>query len=273
MKSLLRIGEVAQLLGVTTKAIRHYHKVGLLPEPGRSKSGYRLYTARDLLTLRRIRRLQALGLSLRQIAILLRDELHNRPLRKVLETLLAEVSDQLEVLQERREHIQHLLAEETLDDPDTPFDVPPTLRQALAQLHGQLPDFSPAALRQETKLFAQLDEFHWPGGEQLRERAMAFARYAADHPDEYHQLAAWSNRLAALADLPEDSPEIDRLADEFAGSVAARFLLHAPGVDALSEDKPFAGILKEMVGIALAPSVRRFVQRVASDSDFHDKAE
>lgn len=30
MKALLHIGEIAQLLGVTPKTIRHYHKIGLL---------------------------------------------------------------------------------------------------------------------------------------------------------------------------------------------------------------------------------------------------
>lgn len=29
----MRIGEIAALVGVTTRAIRHYHHVGLLPEP------------------------------------------------------------------------------------------------------------------------------------------------------------------------------------------------------------------------------------------------
>ena len=45
MRARLRIGEVAELLGVTPKAIRHYHKRGLLAEPTRSEGGYRLYTA------------------------------------------------------------------------------------------------------------------------------------------------------------------------------------------------------------------------------------
>jgi len=43
MKTQLHIGEVAKLLGITPKTIRHYHKVGLLTEPQRTESGYRLY--------------------------------------------------------------------------------------------------------------------------------------------------------------------------------------------------------------------------------------
>jgi DNA-binding transcriptional MerR regulator len=49
----LRIGEVARLVGVTTKTGRHYEKVGLLGEPERSEAGFRLYTADDLLRLQR----------------------------------------------------------------------------------------------------------------------------------------------------------------------------------------------------------------------------
>jgi predicted site-specific integrase-resolvase len=45
MRARLQIGEVVALLGVTPKAIRHYHKRGLLAEPTRSEGGYRLYTA------------------------------------------------------------------------------------------------------------------------------------------------------------------------------------------------------------------------------------
>ncbi len=67
MGPALHIGEVAHLLGVTQKTIRHYHKVGLLAEPARSQGGYRLYTTSDLRRVLRIRRLQALGLSLKQI--------------------------------------------------------------------------------------------------------------------------------------------------------------------------------------------------------------
>jgi DNA-binding transcriptional MerR regulator len=71
MRKMLQIGEVAQLLGVTSKTIRHYHKIGLLPEPERTESGYRLYNAQDLLHLKQIRHMQEFGLSLKHIKTLL----------------------------------------------------------------------------------------------------------------------------------------------------------------------------------------------------------
>ncbi len=39
----MRIGELAQQAGVTTKALRVYEQSGVLPEPARSPSGYRDY--------------------------------------------------------------------------------------------------------------------------------------------------------------------------------------------------------------------------------------
>ena|ERR1700680_2696953 len=39
MREQLHIGEVAALVGVSPKAIRYYHEVGLLSEPGRTGGG------------------------------------------------------------------------------------------------------------------------------------------------------------------------------------------------------------------------------------------
>jgi DNA-binding transcriptional MerR regulator len=41
----MRIGQVAEAVGMTTKALRYYERVGLLPEPDRTDSGYRDYSA------------------------------------------------------------------------------------------------------------------------------------------------------------------------------------------------------------------------------------
>lgn len=63
----LRIGQLAELAGVNPKTIRYYESIGLLPEPARSSSGYRLYSSGDTDRLRFIRRAKALGLSLEEI--------------------------------------------------------------------------------------------------------------------------------------------------------------------------------------------------------------
>ncbi len=64
----MRIGELADRLGVTTKSIRFYESIGLLPEPTRTSSGYRDYDEPDAERLTFIKTAQRLGLSLDEIA-------------------------------------------------------------------------------------------------------------------------------------------------------------------------------------------------------------
>ena len=72
---LLRIQEVAAMLGLTTRTIRYYEEVGLLAPAARSDGDYRLYDASDLDRLRFIRDLRDdAGFSLAQIRQLLEDE-------------------------------------------------------------------------------------------------------------------------------------------------------------------------------------------------------
>lgn len=66
------IGSLAKAAGVGVDAIRFYERVGLMPAPARSASGYRLYGAGARQRLEFIRRAQALGFSLEEIASLLK---------------------------------------------------------------------------------------------------------------------------------------------------------------------------------------------------------
>lgn len=63
----MRSKELADLAGVTVRTLRHYHQMGLLPEPPRADNGYRAYGALDLARVLRIKRLASLGMSLRQV--------------------------------------------------------------------------------------------------------------------------------------------------------------------------------------------------------------
>lgn len=64
---MLTIGQVASYLGMTVRAIRHYHQRGLLPEPERDISGYRRYGADAVVTLVRIKTLSDAGVPLARI--------------------------------------------------------------------------------------------------------------------------------------------------------------------------------------------------------------
>jgi DNA-binding transcriptional MerR regulator len=68
---MLTIGELASYAGVTVRAVRHYHAVGLLPEPGRDSSGYRAYDAAAVVALIRIRTLAEAGVPLARVRELL----------------------------------------------------------------------------------------------------------------------------------------------------------------------------------------------------------
>src|ERR1700749_103228 len=65
---MLTIGQLAGYAGVTTRAVRHYHQIGLLPEPERDASGYRRYGAAAVVSLIKIRTLASAGVPLSQIS-------------------------------------------------------------------------------------------------------------------------------------------------------------------------------------------------------------
>jgi Cu(I)-responsive transcriptional regulator len=67
----MNIGEVAARSGISPKMVRHYEQLGLLPRVARSDAGYRRYGARELHTLRFIRRARDLGFSIAEIGELL----------------------------------------------------------------------------------------------------------------------------------------------------------------------------------------------------------
>jgi MerR family transcriptional regulator, thiopeptide resistance regulator len=72
--TLYQVHEFAELAGVTVRALHHYDRMGLLKPSRRSDSGYRLYTNRDLVRLEQIVVLKFLGLPLKQIRDLLKQE-------------------------------------------------------------------------------------------------------------------------------------------------------------------------------------------------------
>mgnify|MGYP002778168198 CR=1 FL=1 len=67
----MKIGELAAATGCHFETIRYYEKVGLLPKPQRSASGYRAYRPGDIARVRFITRGRALGFSLDEIRSLL----------------------------------------------------------------------------------------------------------------------------------------------------------------------------------------------------------
>ncbi|WP_375545663.1 MerR family transcriptional regulator [Dietzia cinnamea] len=50
----MRIGQVAQIVGISARSIRHYHRLGVIAEPARTSGGYREYGVADLARIARI---------------------------------------------------------------------------------------------------------------------------------------------------------------------------------------------------------------------------
>ena len=71
MSDTYRIGEFAELAGVTVRALHHYDCIGLL-KPQRGSSGARLYCMKDLERLEQIAALKFLGIPLQEIKLLLK---------------------------------------------------------------------------------------------------------------------------------------------------------------------------------------------------------
>jgi DNA-binding transcriptional MerR regulator len=67
----LTISQLADHVGVTVRAIRHYHQRGLLSEPERDASGYRRYDAQAVVDLIKIKTLSDAGVPLARIEELL----------------------------------------------------------------------------------------------------------------------------------------------------------------------------------------------------------
>ena len=115
MESNMKIGELAKRTGFSTKAIRYYELLRLLPEPDRTESGYRMYSQKDVERLEFIEKAKRLGFSLDDIRdILILNEQQEQPCVHVLALLdqkLKQVDDVLRDLKAFRKELARLRKE------------------------------------------------------------------------------------------------------------------------------------------------------------------
>ena len=265
MRELLQIGEVAKLIGVTPKTIRYYHEIGLLAEPKRTEGGYRLYAAHDLLRLQRIRRLRSLGLTLDRIGEILgeSDVEQEVMLRNALQSLVEELTAQIIELEERREMLKHLLAEDSLDKPHLPDETPSALLLDIVrdQLGAYLANISEESWKWSEKVDALLGAFHWP--DSYRETIKDVVQHISEQPEQYKQLFALEERFAALANEPEDSPEVERLAEDYARSGELGQLQAMFSTNNAMGSSQLENVFMDLTTTLVSPAQRRFFEEVS----------
>ncbi|MER5622255.1 MerR family transcriptional regulator [Streptosporangium sp. NPDC002544] len=212
---MLTIGDLARHCGTTPKAIRLYHRKGLLPEPERAANGYRLYGAGALIRLQRIRGMRDLGLSLSRIRDLLDGQAAG--LREAIGELRSELDEQAALIARKRSVLDQLLRDNR--DPE----LPARLGAALATLEAA---GLPAAVLNRDKedlllVIALADD---PAATTAQLTTMYETLTTAPNLSRYVEL---SHRFAALADGGHDPAELDRLARDYTDFVLAAL----PGLD------------------------------------------
>lgn len=102
-----KVGQLAQLTGLTVRTLHHYDQLGLLSPSTRTPSGHRLYGEPDVRRLYQIVALRELGLPLEVIGDLLTGE---PAVADLLRDQLAHVDRQLEAIQALRRRLTTMVA-------------------------------------------------------------------------------------------------------------------------------------------------------------------
>ena len=108
----MNIGEAAVATGISAKMIRYYEETGLIRPALRSGSGYRVYAANDIQTLRFVRRARDLGFTVKQIEGLLtlwRDRSRaSFDVKRIATDHIADLQKKMRELQEMVTTLEHL---------------------------------------------------------------------------------------------------------------------------------------------------------------------
>lgn len=211
---MLTISQLAAYAGVTTRAVRHYHRIGLLPEPERDASGYRRYGAKAVVSLIKIRTLASAGVPLSQIAQML--EADASTFAEAVQRIDSHLRDEIERLETSRKQIAQLAAGDSLALPPEVISYLDRLREIGAServLEGERDGWILLAAR-------------WPDGIQ---EIMPSKFAQLENPQLVRLYQLGSELFESDAD---DDPRLEELADLLA-SLAEQ--AHASGENNLGE--------------------------------------
>ncbi|WP_309238650.1 MerR family transcriptional regulator [Actinoplanes aureus] len=216
----VKIGDAAVFAGTTPRAIRHYHQIGLLPEPERGVDGRRRYGYDDMIRLLWIRKMAEAGISLDDVRAAFEE---TRDIGEVLGRLEETLAAQEAEIKRQRAAVQRLQAV------GSPLGL---LSELVTDRLGHLP---PGTLRPaDLDALLVTERVFGPLGAAIQ--ASVFI-VLATHPD----LRAEQDRLdaaeAALDDSvePED-PRVEELAvQRCAHQMALERAVETAGLDAAEE--------------------------------------
>lgn len=236
----LSVGEVARLAGVSPRAVRHYHSIGLLPEPDRDSAGYRRYDGRDVIALVRVVRLRAVGMPIPQIAARVTPGVADSSLPAALRALAEEIDTEITQLQATRDRLVELAQSETFEQPVR------TLTVALRG-HGLLGPADELRAGEEWAA-ALIDAVHPRGMPGVLDQASGLFT----DPAALVTLGGLRKRFRKLTAETSDA-EIDALVDDVAAVVPR------PGTDAPLVD---IDLMDKLLSDRLNPAQQRFVHRL-----------
>jgi DNA-binding transcriptional MerR regulator len=255
----MRIGELADLVGISTRAIRHYHRIGLLPEPARKANGYREYSLRDAVELARVRRLTELGLSLEEAGDALAGDA-DRDLAEILRELDADLARQEAEVRRRRARLAQLLRQaEAGGMPSGQAPVSPGLARLfgrMASVAAERPGPEPAMAAKDRDLMALLETVsaaHGTGWLDVLTRALS------SDPGAVERAYAVYARLDDLAGSPADDPRVETAARAIVAAIPEPARQAIPGGSLEETDGGFAAAFYADLAPAQAAAIRRAV--------------
>jgi Hg(II)-responsive transcriptional regulator len=122
----VRTSEVAAQAQVNSQTLRYYERRGLLPQPERTHSGYRTYTADAVRVVRFVKRAQQLGFTLDEVEELLHlaegGPASCEEAKAMARTRIADLQHRIEELAGMRDGLTRLV--DTCDQPRAERDCP-----------------------------------------------------------------------------------------------------------------------------------------------------
>ena len=214
---MLTIGQLAAYAGVTVRTVRHYHQVGLLPEPERDASGYRRYGATAVVSLIKIRTLANAGVPLSEIGQLL--EADAAAFAEAVQRIDRQLREEIKRLETSRRQIAQLAAGDSLALPSEVISYLDRLREIGAS---------------ERMVAAERDAWilvtaHWP--DRIRE-VMAGKLAELDDPQLVRLYRLGSEILETGT---ADDPRLQEAADIMAGLLEQAY---TPGETNTGDDLP-----------------------------------